>query len=210
MTVCKEVRVTFRFRTPFGLLLHPLAACARLGEAVPTPSAVLFQHLVWLALLPPACAFVGAANFGWRLGAEQPLVLDAGQLALVSVGYFCALFGGFVGAAVASRWMAPTYGATADWGAHLGLVAVVAAPLAGGAVAHLFPHVFLNLLVLIPALIWSMYLLYTGLPMALGTSVPRGMLMASSLIGFLLVAAVTLLGVTVALWAAGVGPLLGV
>lgn len=210
MTVCKEVRVTFRFRTPFGLLLHPLAACARLGEAVPTPRAVLFQHLVWLALLPPACAFVGAANFGWRLGAEQPLVLDAGQLALVSVGYFCALFGGFVGAAVASRWMAPTYGATADWGAHLGLVAVVAAPLAGGAVAHLFPHVFLNLLVLIPALIWSMYLLYTGLPMALGTSVPRGMLMASSLIGFLLVAAVTLLGVTVALWAAGVGPLLGV
>ena len=202
--------MTFRFRTPFGLLLHPLAACARLGEAVPTPRAVLFQHLVWLALLPPACAFVGAANFGWRLGAEQPLVLDAGQLALVSVGYFCALFGGFVGAAVASRWMAPTYGATADWGAHLGLVAVVAAPLAGGAVAHLFPHVFLNLLVLIPALIWSMYLLYTGLPMALGTSVPRGMLMASSLIGFLLVAAVTLLGVTVALWAAGVGPLLGV
>ena len=192
------------------MLLHPLAACARLGEAAPAPRAVLFQHLVWLALLPPACAFVGAANFGWRLGAEQPLVLDAGQLALVSVGYFCALFGGFVGAAVASRWMAPTYGATADWGAHLGLVAVVAAPLAGGAVAHLFPHVFLNLLVLIPALIWSMYLLYTGLPMALGTSVPRGMLMASSLIGFLLVAAVTLLGVTVALWAAGVGPLLGV
>ena len=202
--------MTFGFRTPFGLLLHPLAACARLGQAAPSPHAVLLRHIVWLALLPPACAFVGAANFGWRLGAEEPLVLDAGQLALVSGGYFCALLGGFVGAAVAGRWMAPTYGATADWGAHLGLVAVVAAPLAAGAVAHLFPHVFLNLLVLIPALIWSMYLLYTGLPVALGTSAERGMLMASSLIGFLLVASVTLLGVTVALWAAGVGPLLGV
>ena len=197
-------------RTPLGLLLHPLAACARLGEAAPSPAAVLLRHIVWLALLPPACAFVGAKNFGWRLGAAEPLVLDVGQLALVSAGYFCALLGGFVGAAAAGRWMAPTYGATANWGAHLGLVAVVAAPLAAGAVAHLFPHVFLNLLVLIPALIWSMYLLYTGLPAALGTSAPRGMLMASSLIGFLLVASVTLLGITVALWAAGVGPLLGV
>ena len=202
--------MAFGLRTPLGLLLHPLAACARLGDQAPSPQAVLFRHIVWLALLPPAFAFVGAANFGWRLGAAEPLLLDTAQLALVSLGYFLALLGGFLAAAGAARWMAPTYGATSQWGAHLGLVAVVAAPLAAGAVGHLFPHVFLNLLVLIPALIWSMYLLYKGLPVALGTSEQRGMLMASSLIGFLLVAAVTLLGVTVALWAAGVGPLLGV
>jgi hypothetical protein len=36
------------------------------------------------------------------------------------------------------------------------------------------------------------------------------MLMASSLIGYLLVAAVSLLGITVALWSAGLGPRLGV
>ena len=87
---------------------------------------------------------------------------------------------------------------------------MVAAPLAVGSAAHLFPHAFLNLLVLIPALIWSMYLLYTGLPVALGISSERGMLMASSLVGLLLVAAVTLLGATVALWAAGIGPAVGV
>ena len=79
-----------------------------------------------------------------------------------------------------------------------------------GGVAHLYTHVFLNLLVLIPALMWSMYLLYKGLPIALGTTPEQGMLMASSLTGFLLVAAVILLGVTVALWAAGFGPTVGV
>lgn len=199
-----------RYRSPWGLLLHPLAACAQLGEAPPPSHTVLVRHVLWMALLPPGAAFVGALNFGWRLGGDAPLVMEAGQLTLVSLGYFFALLTGFVGAAGAARWMAPTYGATDRFGAHLGLVAVVAAPLAAGGVAHLFPHVFLNLLVLIPALIWSMYLLYTGLPVALGIPPERGMLMASSLIGFLLVAAVTLLGVTVALWAAGVGPLLGV
>ena len=197
-------------RTPFGLLLHPRAAFADLAASEPEPFNVFFRHIVWLALLPPTLAFIGASNFGWRLGAAEPLQLDQRQLTLVSLGYFSALLIGLAGTAVVGRWMAPTYGASRALGAHLGLVAIVATPLAAGSVAHLFPHVFLNLLVLIPALLWSLYLLYTGLPVALGVAPERGMLMASSLVGFLLVAAVTLLGVTVGLWAAGVGPAMGV
>jgi hypothetical protein len=70
--------------------------------------------------------------------------------------------------------------------------------------------VFINVLVLIPTLIWSMYLLYKGLPVVLKISPERGMLMASALIGYLLVALVSLLGLTVALWGRGIGPSLGV
>ena len=65
-------------------------------------------------------------------------------------------------------------------------------------------------LVLIPTLIWSMYLLYKGLPIVLKITPERGMLMASALIGYLLVAAVSLLGLTVALWGRGIGPSIGV
>ena len=74
---------------------------------------------------------------------------------------------------------------------------------------HLYPHVFLNVLVLVPTLIWSMYLLYRGLPVALRIDPRRGMLMASALIAYLLVAAVSLLGLTVMLWVHGIGPRLG-
>ena len=83
-------------------------------------------------------------------------------------------------------------------------------PLVVGSVIHLFPHVFVNIVVLIPVLCWSMYLLYKGLPVVLKISPERGMLMASALIGYLLVAAVSLLGVTVALWGGGIGPSIGV
>lgn len=202
--------MTRTFRTPIGLLLHPKAALAHLGDSEPVPVAVFFRHIVWLALPPPVLAFIGASTFGWRLGAAEPLYIEAGQLTLISLGYFTALLAGLTGTAAVGRWMAPTYGVSKALGSHLMLVAIVAAPLAAGSVAHLFPHVFLNLVLLIPALLWSLYLLYTGLPIALRVAPERGMLMASSLVGFLLVAAVTLLGVTVALWAAGVGPAVGV
>ena len=106
--------------------------------------------------------------------------------------------------------MAATYGARHSLGIHLAMITVVGAPLAIGSIIHLYPDIFINILVLVPVLIWSMYLLYRGLPIVLHTTPERGMLMASSLIGYLLVALVSLLGITVVLWIYGMGPSMGV
>jgi hypothetical protein len=54
-----------------------------------------------------------------------------------------------------------------------------------------------------------MYLLYRGLPIVLRIDPQRGMLMASALVAYLLVAAVSLLGLTVMLWIHGIGPRVG-
>jgi len=93
---------------------------------------------------------------------------------------------------------------------HFALITIVAAPLAVASISHLFPDVFFNVLILIPTMIWSMYLLYAGIPIVLEISPEKGMLMASSLVGWLLVAAVSLLGISVGLWTSGIGPFLGV
>ena len=129
---------------------------------------------------------------------------------MISTGYLLVLLFGLVTTAFISRWMASTYGANKSLGRHLALVTMVGQPLAVASIAHLFPDVLVNVLVLIPTMIWSMYLLYKGIPIALETPPERGMLMASSLVGWLLVAAVSLLGISMALWTLGVGPLLGV
>ena len=188
----------------------PTDAFETLARTDPDPLAVFFRQIVWLALLPPVFAFIGASIFGWRLGAAQPLYLPGDALTLISIAYFFTLLFGLVSTAFVGRWMAPTYGADGRLGIHMALVGIVAAPMVAGSVFHLFPHVFVNLLALIPALIWSMYLLYKGLPIVLGTGPERGMLMASALIAYLLVGAVTVLGLTVALWASGIGPSIGV
>jgi hypothetical protein len=92
----------------------------------------------------------------------------------------------------------------------MALITIVGEPLAIASIAHLFPDVFVNVLVMIPTMIWSMYLLYKGIPIVLEIPPERGMLMASALVGWLLVAAVSLLGLSMTLWVMGVGPLLGV
>lgn len=192
------------------LLFNPYQVFDELSETRPEPHVVFLKYIVWLAVIPPLFAFIGAANFGWRLGASDPLYVPTEDLVLISIGYFFTLLFGFVSTAVVAQWMATTYGARHSLGIHFALVTIIAAPLVVGSVVHLYPHVFLNVLVLIPTLMWSMFLLYRGLPVVLKISPERGMLMASALIGYLLVAAVSLLGLTVALWGAGIGPSIGV
>lgn len=187
------------------VLFRPNAAFAHVADHGPSSVAVFFGFALWLGLFPPLFAYIGTMTFGWRLGVE-PLFLPAPTVLAIAAAYFCLLLFGFFSAAVVSRWMASTYGADHSLGRNVALIAMVGAPLAVGSVVHLYPNAFINLVVLVPALMWSMYLLYRGLPVVLKTDPGRGMLMASSLIAYLLVAWVSLLGITVVLWSHGVGP----
>ncbi|MGQ9427441.1 Yip1 family protein [Gilvimarinus sp. F26214L] len=195
---------------PYRSLFKPTATFHTLSEIEISPRQVLFSYALWLLLLPPTFLWLGGHFFGWRIGANDPMYLPATTRAIASIGYFCLLLFGYFSTAIISRWFAGTYGARTSLGHHFAMVAIVGTPLAVASVAHLFPHIFFNVLVLIPTMIWSMYLLYKGVPIVLQTPPERGMLMSSSLVGWLLVAAVSLLGITVALWAAGIGPILGV
>lgn len=191
-------------------LVNPSQAFTTLSELKPSPTKVIFSYTLWLLLLPPIFSWYGAYTFGWRLGGSQPLRLSADVLTLISIAYFVTLGFGLITTAVISRWMASTYEADDSFGLHVALITVVGTPLAVASAAHLFPHVFFNVVVMIPAIMWSMYLLYKGIPLVLHIPPERGMLMASALVGWLLVAAVSLLGITMALWANGFGPKLAV
>jgi len=194
----------------FQILFNPMAVLRGVADSELSASSVFFRLAVWLGLIPPLFAYLGASMFGWRFGAVEPIYLPAGTLIGISIAYYVTLLFGFVSTALVSQWMATTYSATVALGTHFALITVVGAPLVVGSVIHLYPHAFINVLVLVPTLIWSMNLLYRGLPIALGTTPERGMLMASSLIGYLLVAMVSLLGLTVVLWGRGLGPAMAI
>ncbi len=200
--------VRFSIASLATVLFRPKAVFEALAAAEPSAPKVFFGFALWLGLLPPLFAYFGTMQFGWRLGVE-PVFLPRATVLLICAAYFVALLFGFLSSAVVARWMAVTYDASQSFGRCLALMAIVGAPLAVGSIVHLYPHAFFNVLVLVPVLIWCMFLLYRGLPIVLGTGPNRGMLMASALIAYLFVAFVGLLGITVALWGSGIGPLIG-
>ena len=194
----------------FRLVSKPHEVFERLAVARLSAAEVFFGVTIWLLALPPVFAYFGTRTFGWRLGATDPLMLTGDQLIGITVGYFLVLVVGFIFTGLISQWMSRTYEAPHSLGIHFAVITVVGAPLAAGSIVHLYPDVFINVVVLVPVLIWSMYLLYKGLPVVLRISQERGMLMASALILFLLVAAVSLLGITMFAWTHGIGPRIGV
>ncbi len=194
----------------FRLLLKPTEVFQTLSTAKPSAAAVFFGLSLWLIAIPPLFAYIGSSHFGWRLGAGQPLLLPKNVLIAISSIYFVAILFGFFSSALISRWMSWTYGARHSLGIHFAMITVIGTPLAVGSVIHLYPNAFINVLVFVPIVIWSMYLLYRGLPVVLQTTPEQGMLMASALIGYLLVAAVSLLGLFVILWGHGIGPSVGI
>jgi hypothetical protein len=200
--------VKFSIASLATVLFRPKRVFEALAAADPSAPKVFFGFALWLGMLPPLFAYFGTMRFGWRLGVE-PVFLPRATVLAISAAYFVALLFGFLSGAVVARWMAITYDASQSLGRCLALMAIVGAPLAVGSVVHLYPHGFFNILVLVPVLIWCMYLLYRGLPIVLGTGSNRGMLMASALIAYLFAAFVSLLGITVALWGSGIGPLIG-
>jgi hypothetical protein len=194
----------------FRILFRPQTVMREIAAAEPAAVAVFFKIAIWLGLIPPVFAFLGAFLFGWRIGAVEPLYLDPLTLLGISIAYYATLLFGFISTALVSQWMAVTYGATVALGTHFAMITVIGTPLVIGSVIHLYPHAFINVIALVPTLIWSMTLLYRGLPVALATTPEQGMLMASSLIGYLLVAMVSLLGIMVILWGHGLGPTLAI
>ena len=109
----------------FKSLYNPVDSFRDLSQVDPAPLQILLRYSIWLLLLPPFFAWIGASNFGWRLGAEEPLRLPADALLVISIGYLLVLLFGLVSTAFISRWMASTYGANKSLGRHLALVTMV-------------------------------------------------------------------------------------
>jgi hypothetical protein len=192
-------------------LLQPNTIFTKISEDdLPTIDAVL-KLTAPLILLPPVCAWIGSSLFGWRLSVDNPIHMENTTRIVISFLYLNALVIGYAATVFIAEWMAQTYGNDKIKNRSLfAFFTVVLIPLIIASFAHLYPNILFNVLVLIPGLIWSITLLYKGLPIVLQIPPERGMLMSSALLAWLLVAVVSLLGISVGLWTYGIGPRLGI
>jgi len=104
------------------------------------------------------------------------------------------------------QWMGQTYGANKPLPQCIALSAYTATPLFLIGFAALYPMLWLDMLLGLPALAYSVYLLYTGVPIMMEIPPERGFLFSTAVLGVGLVMLVGVMAASAILWSWGVGP----
>ncbi len=111
-----------------------------------------------------------------------------------------------IGVGVVIRWMGQTYGADQPLSKCMVLASLTASPLFLIGIMQLYPVLWLNFVVGLVALGYTVYIFYSGVPIMMQIPQERGFLFGSAVLAFGLVTLVGMLAVTVLLWGAGFAP----
>lgn len=189
-----------------GLMVKP-AAQWRSVAALPANSLnILVLYPCVLALLPAVAWFFGTSRIGWTVG-DGPAI----RLTLESALQLCSLFYlAMVGCVVAVgyfiHWMSGTYGAETSFVRGIVIAGMAVTPLFVFGLSGFYPLLWLDMLLGVVAVSWSVYLLYLGIPIMVNIPEERGFLFSSAVVAVALVILVSLMVTTVLLWDLGAGP----
>ncbi len=188
------------------LFANPREGWAGIRDARTSTAGCLFGHTVWFALIPAVAGFYGTTQVGWQIGMGDVVRLTAESAGRIAVPYYLAMIAAVFSVGWVIHWMSRTYGAEKPFAKCLALASYTATPLFLVGLMQAYPTLWLNLVVGLPALGYTVYLFYTGVPIVMEIPEERGFLFSSAVMAFGLVALVAMLAVTVLLWGAGFAP----
>ncbi|ELR63747.1 Hypothetical protein C942_03416 [Photobacterium marinum] len=189
----------------FGLYTHPKQEWRTIDKEHEGIQSSL-SHIMLIALLPPTFAFISSVFIGWRIGAGEPIFLTQSSALGMSVAMYFALIAGVFALAYLAHWMSHTFGSTPTFTQALELAAYTATPLFMVSIAAIYPQVWFLMIAGLIGVAYSVYLLYTGVPILMHIPEERGFIYASSIVTCGLVLLVSIIAGSVILWNLGLGP----
>lgn len=193
-------------RHVWEILTEPRAAWAGIRDEAWTIPALYLRVIAPLALISPVAGFIGTTSFGWQIGTGAPLKLTVSSAAQISIVYYGAILITVFVIGALIYWMSDTYGSRQPLPQCVAIAAYAAVPLFLVGFFQVYPVLWINFLIGLPALAYAVYLLYLGVPIVMNISTERGFLFSSAVLAVGLVALVGLLASTVVLWSYGLGP----
>ncbi len=190
----------------WGLLSNPEREWKAIRKERCTIGRCYCSHVLILAAIPAISGFIGTAYIGWQIGAREPIRLTPASALQIALIYYLTMLVAVATLGKLIQWMGETYGARQPLSQSVALAAYTATPLFLIGIMQLYPVLWLNMLVGLPALAYSVYLLYSGVPIMMGISKERGFLFASAVLAVGLVLLVGVLAASAILWSVGVGP----
>ncbi len=189
-----------------GLLTNPHIEWAAIRDRNLSVAQLYKEFLLVAAAIAPICALIGTTTVGWSIGIGEPVKLTFGSALKMSVAFYIAILVATFTIGKLIHWMSETYGSEQSLSTCVALAGFTALPLFLVGVIQLIPTLWLNFIVGLPALAYSVYLLFTGVPIMMQIPKERGFLFSSSILAVGLVTLVGLLAVTAGLWGVGIGP----
>jgi hypothetical protein len=190
----------------WGLFSQPKKEWKSIKEERCTVGKCFCSHVLILAAIPAIAGYIGTTQVGWSFGGfEVHKLTTQSALQIAIITYLTMLVAVFsLGKAI--HWMGQTYGSKQTLPQAIALAAYTATPLWLMGFFFLYPVLWVNMLIGLPALAYTVYLLYTGVPVMMGVSQERGFLFASAVLSVGLVMLVAVLGAMAVLWSMGIGP----
>lgn len=189
-----------------GLFTHPHQEWEEIRDTPETVSHLYYAHVLFLALIPPLCMFIGTTRVGWVIGNGKAVMLTESSAMVMSVLMYLALLAGVGIMGMFIDWMSRTYNSTPGLARSIVFAAYTATPLFLAGFCALYPNVVLIMFVGIGAVFYTVYLLYTGVPIFMDIPEDAGFVYASSILTIGLVMFVALMAITVLIWSFGFGP----
>jgi len=190
-----------------GLLVRPSQAWRAIAELPEKSLNTLILYPCVFAILPAVAWFYGTSVVGWTVGEHgDPIKLTVESARQISILFYfgmlacVAVIGYFV------HWMAATYGADSSTAKGIVIAGLTATPLFIAGLVGFHPVLWIDLLIGVAAVSWSVYLLYLGIPIVMGIPEERGFLFSSAVLAIAMVMLICLMVGSVILWDFGAAP----
>lgn len=191
----------------FGLLVKPSSQWQTISKLSEGSLKTLLVYPWFLAILPAVAWYYGTTAVGWSVGNHGDIIKLTTESAmqicilfyLTQVACICAI-GYFI------HWMADTYGAQSSMAKGIIIASLAATPMFIAGLVGFHPVLWLDMLVGVVAVCWSVYLMYLGIPIVMNIPEERGFLFSSAVMGVAMVILICLMVGSVILWDFGAAP----
>lgn len=190
-----------------GLLVRPTTQWRNVS-AMPESSLQALLLYPWIfAILPAVAWYYGTSHIGWTVGDNgETIRLTRESARLICILFYLTMIACVTVIGYAIHWMAATYGAQTTVTRGIVTAGLIATPMFFAGAVGFYPILWLDMLIGVVAISWSVYLMYLGIPIMMGIPQERGFLYASAVLAIAMVILICLMVGSVMLWEFGAAP----
>jgi hypothetical protein len=191
----------------FGLLVSPTKQWQGIAAMEERSLRALLLYPCLLAILPAVAWYYGTTQIGWTVGDHgETIRLTTQSARQICILFYLTMLGCVAVIGYFVHWMASTYGAESSVTRGIVIIGLTATPLFIAGLVGFYPILWLDMLIGVVAVSWSVYLMYLGIPIVMKIPEERGFLFSSAVLAIAMVILICLMVGSVILWDFGAAP----